>query len=448
MRKRLFSIVSLFLLLSILAVTPVLAFEGRGGEQVVIGADETIPDDLYATAETLTLEGTIQGDLVAIGAVITINGTVKGDLIAAGQTIIINGTVEDDARLAAGAILLGENAVLGSDLIAAGASLELRPGSEIGQDVVFTGGQALLAGVIRRDLKIGAGGVELRGTVGRNASITAGDPDKNEAGPLVFLPDSPVAVPRVGPGLKIAPQAKIEGELEYTSPRDLPLPAGVAPRIRRVQPVVEEAAPRPPTLSERLLKGALELVRNLVTLLLIGLALVWLFPRFLQNSAEQVRTAPLPAFGWGIVSWAAFFFAITLIIVTMLVGGIAFGILTLNQLSAAIVWTSVLLLFLLILAFVLASTFLSKIIVALMGGQLLLRHLRPDWAEHRIAPLVLGITLLAMLTALPFVGRLLNIIVILMGLGALWLYGRQRFRKTPAEATLPASSQQTPAEIS
>ncbi len=72
-----------------------------------------------------------------------------------------------------------------------------------------------------------------------------------------------------------------------------------------------------------------------------------------------------------------------------------------------------------------------------MGGQLLLRRLRPEWAEHRVAPLALGITLLAVLTALPFVGGLVNIIAILMGLGALWLYGRKLVQKN-AHRTNPA----------
>ncbi|MCS6994382.1 MAG: hypothetical protein N2117_05635 [Anaerolineales bacterium] len=432
MRHRIFFIISGFVLLSLLLVRPVLAFQGRSEENIVIGPEEVIADDLYATAETITVDGTIQGDLLAVGSIITINGTVEGDLIAAAQTVIVNGVIRDDARIAAGAILFSEKAIVGSDIVSAGASLELRPGSDVGQDVIFTGGQALLGGNISRDLKIGVGGIELRGTVGRNASITAGEPEQGDTGPMIFLPDSPIPLPKVAPGLKIDPQAKIEGELEYTSPRDLPVPPGVAERVRRLQPTEEmQNIPRPLTPTERLAEGVLNLLRNLVTLLLIGATLFWLFPQFLQTSAEQVRAAPLPAFGWGIVSWAAFFFAITLIIVAMLVGSIAFGLLTLNRLSAAILWTGALLLFLVIMVFVLASTFVSKIIVALVGGQWILRRLRPEWAEGRFGALALGVTLFAILAALPFVGNLVNILVILLGLGGLWLYGRKWFKKEP-----------------
>ena len=39
---------------------PVLAFESRGGENVVIAAGEVIEDDLYVMAGTFTLDGTIE----------------------------------------------------------------------------------------------------------------------------------------------------------------------------------------------------------------------------------------------------------------------------------------------------------------------------------------------------------------------------------------------------
>ncbi len=107
MRKRLFSILSLFLLLSILVVTPVLAFEGAGANKLSSAQTKPSPMTCMLLPKPSRWRRTVQGDLVTAGSVITINGTVKGDLIAAGQTIILNGTVEDDARLAAGAILLG-----------------------------------------------------------------------------------------------------------------------------------------------------------------------------------------------------------------------------------------------------------------------------------------------------------------------------------------------------
>ena len=429
MRKCLFHILVNSFLLGLLALgvaTPALAFDGRDGDNIVIGAEEVIDDDLYVGAENFTLDGTVKGDLVIGGSVITINGTVEGDLIAAGQTVVINGAVNDDARIAAGAVLIGENASIGGDIVIAAGSLEARKGSTIGHDAVFVGGQALLAGKITRDLNMGGGGLELRGTVGGDANISAGDPEQSGPGPMIFMPNSSIPLPNVQPGLKIDPEAKIEGTLEYVSRKEINFPGGIAARVKRIEPVVDPASVvRPPTLVERGVAGVLDMLRNMVTLLLLGLLLVWLFPNFVNSSIAQVRASPLPAFVWGIVSWAAFFFTLTFILVAMLFGGIFFGILTLGGLSATIIWLGVLSMFTLVVGFVLAATVISKIIVAVLGGRLILNKIKPEWAEHRIWPLAVGVVIFAILAAVPVFGGLLNVIVILFGLGALWLSGRE-----------------------
>jgi len=441
MRKRFFRILVngfLLALLSLRTATPALAFDGRGGDDIVIGASEVVSDDLYIGAENFTLDGTVKGDLVVGGSVITINGTVEGDLIAAGQTVIINGAVNDDARIAAGAVLIGENASIGGDIVIAAGSLEARKGSTIGHDAVFVGGQALLAGKVARNLNMGGGGLELRGTVGGDASISAGDAEQSGPGPMVYMPNSPIPLPNVQPGLKIDPEAKIEGTLEYVSRKEINFPGGAAGRIKRIEPAIDPSEiTQPQTLVERVINDTLDMFRNMVTLILLGLLLVWLFPNFVKASGEQARAFPLPAFGWGIVSWAAFFFALTFILVAMLFGGIFFGILTLGGLSATVIWLGVLSMFTLVVGFVLAATVLSKIIVAVLGGRLLLNKIKPEWAEHRIWPLAVGVVIFAILAAVPVFGGLLNIIVILFGLGALWLSGREmlkngRFVEQPA----------------
>lgn len=428
MRKRLFHILANSFLLALLVLgvaTPALAFDGRGGDTIVIGADEVIEDDLYIGAENFTLDGTVKGDLVVGASVITINGTVEGDLIAAGQAVIINGIVNDDARLAAGVVLISENASIGGDIVVAAGSLETREGSAVGQDAVFVGGQALLAGEIARNLKIGGGGLELRGAVGGDANISVGDPEHAGPGAMIFMPNSPIPLPNVQPGLKIDPEAKIEGALEYVSHREISFPSGVAGRIERIEPVVAPASVvKAPTIGEQAVTGVLDMFRNMVTLLLLGLLLAWLFPNFIKSSAEQARATPLPAFGWGIVSWAAFFFALTFIFVAMLLGGIFFGILTLGGLSATILWLGALSMFILVVGFALAAAVISKIIVAAMGGRLILSRVKPEWAEHKVWPLVVGVVIFAILAAIPVFGGLFNILVILLGLGALWLSGR------------------------
>src|SRR3712207_6533782 len=104
-RPRVLILIGLMLLAVPIIVPPVWAVESRSGDQVIVGPDEVVDDDLYATANEVVVEGTIRGDLVAFGQSVTVDGTVEGDLIAAGQSVEIGGEVDDDARIAGQALL-------------------------------------------------------------------------------------------------------------------------------------------------------------------------------------------------------------------------------------------------------------------------------------------------------------------------------------------------------
>src|SRR5262245_21245202 len=96
------------ILSAIIFVPAAYAADFRGGDRIVIGADQVIDDDLYLAAEEIIIDGIVHGDVYAIGRNITINGTVDYDVNAAAQALTINGKVGSDARVAGQAILLGE----------------------------------------------------------------------------------------------------------------------------------------------------------------------------------------------------------------------------------------------------------------------------------------------------------------------------------------------------
>jgi len=100
-----------------MAVLPgVVAAEQRSGGTVVVGADETIDDDLTASGGTIIVEGTVDGDLVAFGGsvVVTESGTVTGNLTGTVGDVSIDGTVEGTVTASAGSIRIGESATVGS----------------------------------------------------------------------------------------------------------------------------------------------------------------------------------------------------------------------------------------------------------------------------------------------------------------------------------------------
>jgi hypothetical protein len=186
-----------------------------------------------------------------------------------------------------------------------------------------------------------------------------------------------------------------------------------------------------PTLAEKFMTGTLDALRQMITLILFGLLVAWLFPAFLKTTTASIRATPLPALGWGVVTWAAFFFALFMLIVAVLLGAVVFGVLTLGSISGTIVAIGLLAMFLLTVGFVLAVTFVAQIIVSILGGKLILERVKPDWAEHKVWPLALGVVIFAILAAIPVLGWLINLFVVLLGLGALWFYGRGLWAKKP-----------------
>lgn len=427
------------------AVAPAYAFDGRGGDKVTIPAGQVVNDDLYVGANEFVLDGTVNGDVIAGGQTLTINGTVNGNLIAGGQTVVVNGTVTGDVVAGGAVLLFGEEASVGGDVVGAGYSLEFKKGSAIGRDAVLAGGQILLAADVGRNVQAGTAALEIAGNVGGNVKAEVGEAGQVQAGPppTFFMPRSTVPVPIVQQGLRIDSEAKIQGNLEYTQNSELSFPpAAVAGQITRLeQPESTDQTPRAPTASERASQWALTALRSLVTLILIGLLLLWLVPGFMRGLASELGSRPWPSLGWGVVAYAGFFFLVLLTVFVMILGAVLFGVLTLGGLSATIIWSGLLVLFALILGFVVATTFMAKVIFGMTLGQWLLAKAHSPLAEHRFWPMVIGVAITVVLIALltfPLIpgllGGLLNFVIVLFGLGSLWLWLRPRLQQN-ANAT-------------
>ena len=78
--------------------------------------------------------------------------------------------------------------------------------------------------------------------------------------------------------------------------------------------------------------------------------------------------------------------------------------------------------------------------------------INPSLAEHKVWPMVVGVSLVVIVIALfnfpllplGFFGWMLNFVVVLFGLGALWLLNRERFGKRAAAVIVPAPAGPTP----
>lgn len=450
-KTKFFRAIVIFALLAMAFVPTASAFDGREGDEIIIGEDEVVEDDLYigaekvivdgavegdlyAGAESITVNGVIEGDLVTGAQSVTLNGEVKGDVIAFAQSVLINGIVGDDLRAGAAAIQLEDDAKIGDDLLFGGASLEAKDGSQINGDLLVGGAQTLVAGDIAGDMLVGTSAFELSGTVNGDvkAYVDSHESDGDEGMPPMFFgPDMNISLPSVASGINLKESASIGGDMIYTSSTTFDFPAGViGGAIERQEPVYDEIDhPAPPTPQALAGKWFLRLLRNIITLTTLGVLLGLLFPNFLASAEYKLQNEPLPSLGWGVLAYAAFYFALLVILTVMILGAVIFGVLSLGGLSGTIIALGLLLIFALLVGFILTVAYLTKIIVSLLGGKLILARVKPEWANHKVYPLLVGVILLSAIVAIPVVGWLVKLIVVLLGLGSLWLLGREQFAR-------------------
>ncbi len=446
--RRFVSVLGLTALALMLVVPTARAFEGRSGETVVIGKDEVIEDDLFATAREIIIEGTVEGDVFAAGQTIRINGEITGDLFAAGQEIVISGSIEDAYVTGYAMTVIGE---VEEDLLGFGYSLQHKPGAEIGQDLLFGGFQVLLDGDVDGMVRIGANSVRLAGAVGEDARIDVGGAERGETPPSFtgFMPMAP-SVPTIPGGLTMMESASIGGDLNYVANAPIDVPAGtVEGETDFTEHVPETREDRERRGLDRRTPGWLALkwvfkqMRRLVTLLLLGALLMWAVPEWTRTISETLESKPLPSLGWGVVAFAAFIAGF--IVLLLVVGAVTaiFGVITLGELARRFLVLGGLVTGAVGFSFGLLWRYVTSLVVSLLLGQLIFRLFQSDLEENRWAPMVVGVVVFVILWSIPILGWLVRLIAVLVGLGAIWLWGQDALRGERAQP--PAV--ETPAEV-
>jgi cytoskeletal protein CcmA (bactofilin family) len=422
---RLLVVAGLALLVGLITASTAWAVETRSGDSVVIGPDEVLEDDLYVTANNVVIDGTIRGDLVAFGQSIAVDGTVEGDLIGAAQAVQIGGTVEDDVRIAGQTLLLDEGAEVEDDLIAAGLSLENVPDSVVGGTLMYAGYQALLQGTVGEDVNAAANGLELGGEVGANVDAEV---DGEDGGPPPFLFAPQADLPTVDSGLTLTDSATVGGNLTYESSTE----AQIDPQAQIEGEVVGEERPAEAEEDAYTFADAVfDNLRSFIALLVVGLILIWIAPNWIRRRAGTVLDRPLASLGWGVLGLVAFLALGVVILLATLVLAVILGLLTLGGLVALIVVLGLVAEVVLVLIFWLSTNYLAQIVVSFLAGLLLVEAVRPGRGSGRVLPLVVGLILYVILRAVPVLGPLVGLAVVLLGLGAFldWIWAKLRRRR-------------------
>ncbi len=443
--RRFFIVLGLLALACLVLAAPVLAADVRTKDVIVI--DEDVDDDLYLFAGSITVNATVHGDLIAAGGEIVINGVIEGDLWAAGGEVQINGTVADDVRFAGSDLKLGPGGQVGDDLFAAGFGFGAEPGSAIASDVFVAGYQALLDGEVAGDVKAAVAGLEISGHVSGDLEAEVEEPDPEFEQWSVFMRMWNPYVPEriIGPGLKVDEDAQIDGKLIYTSPVTVDVPDEVVGGAIVYQTPVPEEVEAPEVEVPEVPAGALTamavvtwfvgwivgMVRNFVTLLIIGVLLLWLAPKWFKEVVRHWKEKPLHSMGWGFAVWLAFFVAVPALFIVMIVLLVIAGLATLGGLVFPIAGIFMVLESALVVGFSIIAIYITKVAFSYLVGWLILKNIASGWVDRALGliPLLIGLVIFALVRSIPFLGALFSFVVTIFGLGAIWLLAWVRIYK-------------------
>ena len=349
----------------------------RQGSDVTVGPSETVNDDIYAGAGTISINGTVNGSVIAGGGTITVSGTVTRDLILGGGTINVTGHVGGSIIAAGGNITV--NAPVAQDIVVTGGMIDVGSGATIGRDLVVAGGTATVSAPIARRVQMSSGSLTLRNRIGGDVR---GRVDH----------------------LKLD-GAQIGGNLDYTSDNQVEQVNGahVNGTITRHTPTDRGGGAG---------NGFVSWLRALIGIFALGLLLIFLLPGLSTRAIDTERAEP----------WASLGIGAAILVITPIVALVVFIV----GIFIGFWWLGLLLFPLWILAlavgYAISGFLLGRLIFARLG-----------WGGYHDALALLGgLFVLTVVGLIPVIGWLAGLAAVILGAGALALVVSRRAWMRPA----------------
>ena len=337
----------------------------RGDDSVTVAAEETVDDTLLFFGQSITVDGTVTGDLIAFGRQISVRGIVQGSVFSFGQRVEVTGRVGGNVLgFAQNVRLDGETA---GNLYAGAQSVTVGDDGQVVGNVVIGAQDGIINGTVGRDLTVGANSLSLAGAVGRN---------------ILFG----------GETVSVQAPARIGGNLEahVIEEDDLRIDPG-ATILGATTLELHEVEPNQFWTISFYLGWLIRLAAAFVA----GLVLFWVFPRAREVSLDDGR-ALFSAGGIGFLAAVATPVAAVFIGITLIGLPVA--------LTAVALW--------------LLGLYLGKVVIAQSIGRAVLAS-GSIAASGVVGPLLAGLVLVFIAISLPYVGAVVNVILTLLGFGAL-----------------------------
>ncbi len=459
MRK--FRLLTICLALLLIGPLSVQARELRQGDQCVIERDEVLLGDVFILCRALNVNGTIRGNLLGAATTAEISGAVEGDLYLLAGQLTISGRIRDSIHFIGPALRILPSAILenpGAGLLSASLSTTIADGARIPDSIIGIGYQLLIEGTVDGEINFWGSALEIDGTIGGDVSANVGDSESAGVAELqTLLTLLPIDIELIRPGLRVRSGAAIGGTLSYSSPSEGIIEAELAhPPVFTeviVQPDLAQIATiTEPEDAERELGYFLsQVVREFLTLFLVGALLLLLAPAWVQSLLRTLNSRPLPSLGLGLITFILSFPVLVILALFSLLVVLALGLVQLGDFTIAGAFLLGAGNFGLASIFYFAAIFISRALVCLALGRWLTRVVRSgaDNRSSQYVYLLVGTVVLTLIFSLPTIGWWLSAVAAFLGLGTLLLYiqGHIETRRRiavprPAGVILPSKSQE------
>lgn len=339
------------------------------------------------------LPGLAAADSRVGGTVVVAEGETVDGLSAVSGTVVVRGTVDGTLEAVGGTVVVAESGTVTGDVSVSGGSVQID--GTVGGDVAAAAGAFTLGetGVVEGSLDVGAGTVLVDGTVRGDATVGA-------------------------ERLVLGSTAVVGGDLTVDDETELVRDEGatvsgavVRSDVGGFEPVVFRGV------------DAVFTAWGFVANLLLGALLLLAFPRFSERVAQAVAERPGRTGGAGLVT----FVGVPLVLVVLVLSIVGIPIALFLGVPVVVVggWVAIV---------------YGRFAVAAWA-------LRELGYENRWAALVAGVVGLGLVGLIPVLGGLVDLVVFLLGLGAvaLGLYElRIGGRESPPGTEQPASGGESP----
>lgn len=346
---------------------------------------ESLPigDDLYALQENVITKNT-NDDIFAIANNISISHAVEGSAHIIGRHLNINAPVSQNLYMAGENITLQEP--VSQDVLAVGTSIQLN--SNIAGELRALGESITIYGDIAGDAAIGGDNVHLEGSIGGDLDIGAMQ-------------------------LSFGDNAQVTGTITIYEDEDrtIDIPSRIADssRIVRVPMAMEDMHEYGMEYHHYKQAGWKDWLSTVLTLALLGFAAALIARQFMSRVALKAQDNKVTTMLQGALGLAIMIGAIPLFAITLIGMPVSFILVILTIILVFVGW----------------------VVGSYAVGQMAWQGLRGETPSSVLAlalTALLGAVLVTTLATIPFVGWLIGLAAVLLGIGAISPWQTRRYR--------------------